>query len=38
MQNLRGVRKRIGDDWHLMIDPASMLNSWNDALALGTVC
>ena len=38
MQNLRGVRKRIGDDWHLMIDPASMLNSWNDALALGKVC
>jgi L-alanine-DL-glutamate epimerase-like enolase superfamily enzyme len=24
--NLRGIRKRVGDDWNIMIDPASMLH------------
>jgi L-alanine-DL-glutamate epimerase-like enolase superfamily enzyme len=36
--NLRGIRKRVGDDWNIMIDPASMLHTWNDALKLGLVC
>lgn len=38
IRNLRGVRKRVGDDWNLMIDPACMLNTWNDALKVGRVC
>ena len=38
MRNLRGVRARIGDEMKLMIDPACMLETWNDALALGRVC
>ncbi len=36
--NLRGMRARMGDDWRIMIDPASMLNTWMDALAVGRVC
>ena len=35
--NLRGVRERVGDDYALMIDPACMLRTWMDALALGKV-
>ena len=36
--NLRGVRARVGDDWKIMLDPASVLNTWMDALAVGRVC
>lgn len=36
--NLRGVRMKVGDDWRIMIDPASMLNTWMDALEVGRVC
>ncbi|MGI9477239.1 MAG: enolase C-terminal domain-like protein [Hyphomicrobiaceae bacterium] len=36
--NLRGVRARVGDDWRIMLDPASILNAWMDALAVGRVC
>jgi L-alanine-DL-glutamate epimerase-like enolase superfamily enzyme len=36
-ENLRGIRARVGDDFALMIDPACMLKTWNDALALGRV-
>ena len=38
IENLRGVRMRVGDDWHLMLDPACMLNTWMDALTVGKVC
>lgn len=37
-KNLRGVRKRVGDDWRIMLDPACTLKTWNDALAVGRVC
>ncbi len=38
IENLRRVRRSIGDGWRLMLDPACMLNTWNDALAVGHVC
>ncbi len=37
MENLRGVRDRVGDDYPVMIDPACMLETWMDALELGRV-
>ena len=37
-QNLIGVRRAVGDDWPLMIDPASQLRTWLDALAVGHAC
>ncbi len=36
--NLRGIRARVGDDWPIMIDPASTLGTWMDALAVGRAC
>lgn len=38
IENLRGVRARIGDAMDLMLDPACQLRTWNDALAVGRVC
>jgi L-alanine-DL-glutamate epimerase-like enolase superfamily enzyme len=36
--NLLGVRKAVGPDWPLMIDPASQLRTWSDALYVGRAC
>ncbi len=36
--NLLGVRKAVGDGWPLMIDPASQIRTWMDALAVGRAC
>lgn len=36
--NLRAIRAAIGEDMHLMIDPACQLRTFGDALALGLVC
>jgi L-alanine-DL-glutamate epimerase-like enolase superfamily enzyme len=36
--NLLGVRAAVGDDWPLMIDPASQLRTWLDALTVGHAC
>src|SRR5262249_58309423 len=36
--NLLGVRKRVGDGWPLMIDPACELRTWMDALYVGRAC
>ena len=33
-----GVREAVGDDWPLMIDPASQLRMWRDALYVGQAC
>ena len=33
-----GVREAVGDDWPLMIDPASQLRTWRDALYVGQAC
>ncbi len=38
VQNVIGVRKRVGDQWKLMVDPACQLRTWNDALILGKAC
>ena len=38
IENIRRVRKSVGDDWRLMLDPACMLNTWTDALVVGQVC
>ena len=38
VENLRGVRARVGDEWRIMVDPACQLRTWNDALAVGRVC
>jgi L-alanine-DL-glutamate epimerase-like enolase superfamily enzyme len=37
-KNLRAIRKAIGDDMALMIDPACQIRTFADALALGLVC
>ncbi len=37
-KNLLGVREAVGDDWPLMIDPASQLRTWRDALYVGQAC
>jgi len=36
--NIAGVRKAVGDDFPLMIDPASQLRTWLDALRVGQAC
>ncbi len=36
--NLLGVRRAVGDGWPLMIDPASQLRTWTDALYVGRAC
>src|SRR4029078_13019630 len=36
--NIRGHRKAVGDDFPLMIDPASQLRTWLDALKVGQAC
>jgi L-alanine-DL-glutamate epimerase-like enolase superfamily enzyme len=36
--NILGVRKAVGDDWPLMVDPASQLRTWVDALRVGQAC
>lgn len=38
VKNVLGVRKRVGDAWKLMVDPACQLRTWNDALILGRAC
>jgi L-alanine-DL-glutamate epimerase-like enolase superfamily enzyme len=38
VKNVLGVRKRVGDDWKLMVDPACQLRTWTDALILGRAC
>ena len=38
IKNLLGVRKAVGDDWSLMIDPACQLRTWMDALNVGRAC
>jgi len=38
VENLLGVRKRVGDGWRLMIDPACQLRTWTDALTVGRAC
>lgn len=35
---VRAVRAAVGDDFPLMLDPASQLRTWMDALAVGRVC
>lgn len=37
-QNLLGVRKRVGDEMYLMIDPACELRTFLDALYVGHAC
>jgi L-alanine-DL-glutamate epimerase-like enolase superfamily enzyme len=37
-KNLLGVRAAVGADWPLMIDPASQLRTWLDALYVGRAC
>jgi L-alanine-DL-glutamate epimerase-like enolase superfamily enzyme len=37
-KNLLGVRKAVGDDMPLMIDPACQLRTWSDALYVGRAC
>jgi L-alanine-DL-glutamate epimerase-like enolase superfamily enzyme len=36
--NLRAVRRAVGEDFRLMLDPACEIRTWMDALALGRVC
>jgi L-alanine-DL-glutamate epimerase-like enolase superfamily enzyme len=36
--NILGVRKAVGDDWPIMVDPASQLRTWADALKVGQAC
>jgi len=36
--NVLGVRKAVGDDFPLMLDPASQLRTWLDALYVGRAC
>ena len=38
IRNLQGVRRRVGDDMRLMLDPACQLRTWNDALRVGHAC
>lgn len=37
-RNVLGVRRAVGEDWPLMIDPASQLRTWLDALYVGHAC
>jgi L-alanine-DL-glutamate epimerase-like enolase superfamily enzyme len=36
--NVLGVRAAVGDDYTLMLDPASQLRTWTDALRVGQAC
>ena len=36
--NVLGVRRAVGDDWPLMLDPACQLRTWTDALFVGRAC
>jgi L-alanine-DL-glutamate epimerase-like enolase superfamily enzyme len=36
--NVLGVRAAVGDDYKLMLDPASQLRTWTDALRVGQAC
>lgn len=38
VKNVLGVRKAVGDQWRLMVDPACQLRTWTDALTLGRAC
>lgn len=38
VRNLLGVRKRVGDEWRLMLDPACQLRTFMDALTVGRAC
>ena len=38
VENLLGVRQRVGDQMALMYDPACQLRTWNDALTAGRAC
>lgn len=38
IENLRGIRARVGNTMELMLDPACQLRTWNDALTVGRVC
>ena len=38
VENVLGVRARVGDDMKLMLDPACQLRTWNDALTVGRAC
>jgi L-alanine-DL-glutamate epimerase-like enolase superfamily enzyme len=38
ISTIRSVRKAVGDGFALMIDPASQLRTWLDALRVGRVC
>jgi L-alanine-DL-glutamate epimerase-like enolase superfamily enzyme len=38
VRNVLGVRRKVGDGWPLMVDPACQLRTWNDALILGRAC
>ena len=38
VKNLLGIRKRVGEEMKLMIDPACQLRTWNDALYVGRAC
>jgi L-alanine-DL-glutamate epimerase-like enolase superfamily enzyme len=38
VRNILGVRKAVGDRWPLMIDPASQIRTWTDALRVGQAC
>lgn len=38
VENALGVRAAVGDDFPLMLDPASQLKTWADALYLGHAC
>ena len=38
IENLLGVRERVGNAWRLMIDPACQLRTWTDALSVGRAC
>lgn len=35
---IHAVREKVGDDWPLMLDPASQLRTWSDALHVGRAC
>lgn len=36
--NILGVRRAVGAHWPLMVDPASQLRTWLDALYVGRAC
>jgi L-alanine-DL-glutamate epimerase-like enolase superfamily enzyme len=38
IENLQGVRERVGENYKLMLDPACQLLTWMDALDVGRAC